>query len=229
MQIDLAADDLMSSVPAYNTGFRSGPDQFRQKQAKGNLPSQEGGIFGGGSYAADAVGAYKAPTPSLPPQSFVGGGAAQQSSRPKGNQSSVEGGIFAPVPSSEPPPSSRSNRSNQSSIQVWGAQRRAQLQPPLTLPLSLPLTLPLSLPLTLPLTLPRVVSSARRRPSASRRRRSSTPIAVPFPEGSLAEAWRLQRRGVVRRGEACEARRGVVRRGEACEARRGVVRRGEEW
>jgi len=120
VQIDLAVNDLLSSVPDYNTGFRSGPDQFRQKQAKGNLPSQEGGIFGGGSYAADANGSleyqqYARAAP--PPMSSVGSTAAQQSSRPKGNQSSIEGGIFGQAASQDAPPSSRSNRSNQSSIQ----------------------------------------------------------------------------------------------------------------
>ena len=119
VQVDLAINDLLSSQPEYTTGFRSGAEGFRAKQAKGNLPSQEGGIFGGGSYQAEAEGLPShRPAQPMPPQSQAGGMVAQQSSRPKGNQPSVEGGIFAPMdPSAAPPPSSRSNRSNKSSVE----------------------------------------------------------------------------------------------------------------
>lgn len=119
VQVDLAINDLLSSQPEYTTGFRSGAEGFRAKEAKGNLPSQSGGIFGGGSYQAEAEGLpSNRPAAPMPPQSQAGGTAAQQSSRPKGNQSSVQGGIFAPMePTDAPPPSSRSNRSNKSSIE----------------------------------------------------------------------------------------------------------------
>lgn len=122
VQTDLAVNDLLSSQPEYTTGFRSGAEGFRAKQAKGNLPSQQGGIFGGGSYEADAEGqldSYRQNKPAQPAPSMGGGSAAQPSNRPKGNQSSIEGGIFGGMDAA-PPPSSRSdkgNRSNQSSIQ----------------------------------------------------------------------------------------------------------------
>ena len=58
VQVDLAINDLLSSQPEYTTGFRSGAEGFRAKEAKGNLPSQAGGIFGGGSYQAEAEGLH---------------------------------------------------------------------------------------------------------------------------------------------------------------------------
>lgn len=122
VQADLAINDLIFSVPTYSTGFRSGAEGFRVKQAKGNLPSQQGGIFGGGSYEADAQGQLDSYRKSGQPEAqpaLGGGSAAQPSNRPRGNQSSVEGGIFAPMDAA-PPPSSRpdgGNKSNRSSVQ----------------------------------------------------------------------------------------------------------------
>lgn len=94
VQSELAITDLMSSMPEYSTAFRSGDLGFRQKQAKGNMPSEAGGIFGGGSYAADAQGLLdvqpRAPAaPHHAPVSQAGGTAAMPSMRPKGNQPSM--------------------------------------------------------------------------------------------------------------------------------------------
>ena len=116
--LGLCISDLLSTQPQYGTGFSSGPETLKtNKGAKGNLPSQSGGIFGGGSYAADAMQEQGG---ALPQASSPGRAVArtEPSARPKGNQSSIPGGIFGEAdPSQQPPPSSRSNRSNQSSIQ----------------------------------------------------------------------------------------------------------------
>ena len=53
IEVGLIAVDLLQCMPEYGTGFRSGDDGFKMKGAKGNQPSQAGGIFGGGAYEAD--------------------------------------------------------------------------------------------------------------------------------------------------------------------------------
>ena len=122
VEIALAVSDLMSSKPTYGGVFNSGPEAFKVKgDGKNNKPSQAGGIFGGGAFAADADGdmasyRQKAPSMALPsqPDAVV---------RPRGNQSSIEGGIFGGEQMQEnvPAPASNrgggTNRSNQSSIQ----------------------------------------------------------------------------------------------------------------
>jgi len=118
VEIGIAVQDLMNSTPQYGTGFNSGGDGFRKTGAKGNQPSQAGGIFGGGSYEADArneLPPNRGQPSSQPLQDF-----GQQGQRPRGNQSSIAGGIFG---DEAPPPSSRpngggggGNKSNQSSI-----------------------------------------------------------------------------------------------------------------
>merc|ERR1719473_340909 len=54
--VPLIVQDLLTNVPEYSTGFNSGQEAIKTtKGARGNLPSQSGGIFGGGSYEADAA------------------------------------------------------------------------------------------------------------------------------------------------------------------------------
>lgn len=120
IEIAVAVADLVASVPQYGGGFRSGDEGFKAKGAKGNLPSQEGGIFGGGSYEADAA---NVPMDSYRPAAApVAPGAAPSMevpvSRPKGNQSSIAGGIFGSEGAAQAAPTSNrsNNKSNQSSI-----------------------------------------------------------------------------------------------------------------
>ena len=120
--IELAVYDLKQSEEQYNgqdLPFRSGEETLGRGGGgnKSNVSSLgAGGIFGGGSYEADArsdrgsVMAGGAP-PAAPMQQ-----PASPSGRPRGNQSSIAGGIFGENTEAQPPPSSRSNRSNQSSI-----------------------------------------------------------------------------------------------------------------
>lgn len=120
VEIGIAVRDLMSSVPSYGGAFNSGDDGFKNKGAKGNLPSQEGGIFGGGAYSADAYNEVYAP-PSARPTPAQSAYAPPESQRPRGNQSSIAGGIFggeSAVAAAPPPPSSGAggNKSNKSSI-----------------------------------------------------------------------------------------------------------------
>ena len=119
IEIGVAVADLVASVPSYNGGFRSGEEGFKMKGAKGNQPSQEGGIFGGGAYMADANGMaadYPKRGPSVP---MAAPSMEMGFQKPKNNQSSIEGGIFGTGGAPSAPPSSRSsrNRSNQSSIE----------------------------------------------------------------------------------------------------------------
>lgn len=126
VEYQLIVADLTGAMPQYTTGFNSGNEAVKtNKGAKANRSSQEGGIFGGGSYEADANGVAppnaRAPAPPMmaPPQMM-----AAPSSRPKGNQSSIPGGIFggeaeaAVSPRGRPvPPQSGGNKSNKSSIE----------------------------------------------------------------------------------------------------------------
>jgi len=119
--IELIVQDLLESRPEYGTGFNSGSDGLKaNKGAKGNLPSQAGGIFGGGSYEADAQLAKGGPPPQMPayaqPTQPTHDPAAP-AQRPRGNQSSIVGGIFGEGPPAAPASNrATSNRSNQSSI-----------------------------------------------------------------------------------------------------------------
>jgi hypothetical protein len=134
VQISLAVSDLLSTQPAYGGPFKSGDDGFKiNPTSKSNRPSQEGGIFGGGSYEADAAGdalSARRGAAAPPPQASM---AAAPSSRPKGNQPSVPGGIFAPAAENVPgPQSTRSNKSNQSSIAggIFGSAEPLQAPAP---------------------------------------------------------------------------------------------------
>lgn len=122
--INFIIEVLYSGVQQYSsTLFSSGPPPPVPKQTHGNLSSQEGGIFGGGSYEADARASardmYARPSSGLSTESHSerGGNHAQLPIRPRGNQSSIAGGIFggaAEVADSQQ--DRRVSKSNESSI-----------------------------------------------------------------------------------------------------------------
>jgi len=136
--VALAVDDLLSSQEQYTSVmFKSGVDKMMDSPTKGgnqsNRSSQQGGIFGGGAYSADAAGGgYGAPPPSVSaPVAQFEMAAAQE--KPRGNQSSIAGGIFGEADQSAPP-SSRGggNKSNKSSIEggIFGtAMENMPMQP----------------------------------------------------------------------------------------------------
>lgn len=114
--IDLIIADLTGAQQQYGTLFNSGDEPVKANlKSRGNLPSQEGGIFGGGSYASDAKMELGAPRGGAPPPPTPPIASAAPAERQRGNQSSITGGIFGAA-ALQPPPSSRANRSNQSSI-----------------------------------------------------------------------------------------------------------------
>jgi len=119
VNVKMAVDDLVHSLPQFSTGFNSGNDSgLKAGGNKSNKSSMEGGIFGGGSYEADSRGAeplsHRGAAP--PDYQMEQGGRGQMSNRPKGNQSSVAGGIFGSDESSAPKSSGGGNKSNKSSI-----------------------------------------------------------------------------------------------------------------
>jgi len=143
----LAVDDLVGSMQQYTgTMFKSGQDPLDKAIGGGNKSNQSslgaGGIFGGGAFEADARGGGKPAMPSgapammqAPPQ------MAQVSDRPRGNNSSIPGGIFGGEEQlANAPPSSRGggNKSNQSSIQggIFGEQQAPSYQPKANKPYS---------------------------------------------------------------------------------------------
>jgi hypothetical protein len=106
-EIELALSDLLSTAPQQASHLPSGVDNFKKVEGKANQPSQAGGIFGGGVYAAESaqtekyeaqqrrkaaeplspISAANAP-PQAPPlqmPEFV---------KPVNNASSIVGGIF---------------------------------------------------------------------------------------------------------------------------------------
>jgi len=114
--IDLIIADLTGAQQQYGTLFNSGDEPVKANlKSRGNLPSQEGGIFGGGSYASDANSERGAPQSNAPPPPTPPMQPEAAVERPRGNMSSIAGGIFGDA-APPPPNSSRSNRSNQSSI-----------------------------------------------------------------------------------------------------------------
>ena len=117
VEVAVAAADLFSTLPAYVTGFTSGYEPEVKKGGNSNRPSQEGGIFAGGSYEADAAGtAFRQPPPAMNVQPRDDPASAPR--KPKGNESSVPGGIFSAAEPKAPSgqDSSRCNRSNRSSV-----------------------------------------------------------------------------------------------------------------
>lgn len=54
VEIEVAVQDLLQSVPQYTTLIEGKDLGNIAGQSKGNKPSQEGGIFGGGCYAAES-------------------------------------------------------------------------------------------------------------------------------------------------------------------------------
>jgi len=91
----------------------------------GNRPSAPGGIFGGGVYESDAHFAQKAQVASLaPPAPFE---QARPVERPRGNQSSVEGGIFGEGPAADESPRKGKVQNNRSSLSggIFGQDENA--------------------------------------------------------------------------------------------------------
>jgi len=130
MDIKLAVADLLISQTTYDSGFNSGVESLGVHGGgnKSNKPSQVGGIFGGGSYEADSRGEPPAHSHRGAPSSgFEARAPFEQVQRPRGNQSSVQGGIFGEEPENLPMPSQRGggNQSNKSSIEggIFGEAR----------------------------------------------------------------------------------------------------------
>ncbi len=137
--VQLAVDDLINSsnvvAKEQHAGnvFKSGEDRLDRVSGGGNMSNRsslgQGGIFGGGAYEADAgrkgyAAAAPAPPSHAPPTTSQpaapGFEAAVQ--RPRGNQSSIPGGIFGGEAelASQPPQTAASspggNKSNRSSV-----------------------------------------------------------------------------------------------------------------
>lgn len=118
--IKLAVDSMLSNTPEYGVLVAGSAPAPVVNRGKGNLPSQEGGIFGGGVYQQDAtmdIANQKTNRQAFRPVQLPALEDLQGQQRPKGNQSSVEGGIFGMEDSTrQGPPAQKSNRSNQPSI-----------------------------------------------------------------------------------------------------------------
>lgn len=101
-------------MPQYDTLMQGKDLPQIAGSGQGNRPSQEGGIFGGGSYEADSRNLL----PPRGPPSSTGGAmpAVPIFRKPVNNESSIEGGIFGTGGGVEATPSQRSNRSNESSV-----------------------------------------------------------------------------------------------------------------
>eukprot|EP00325_Prymnesiales_sp_UTEX-LB-985_P009662 CAMPEP_0174714336 /NCGR_PEP_ID=MMETSP1094-20130205/17566_1 /TAXON_ID=156173 /ORGANISM="Chrysochromulina brevifilum, Strain UTEX LB 985" /LENGTH=285 /DNA_ID=CAMNT_0015913673 /DNA_START=52 /DNA_END=910 /DNA_ORIENTATION=+ len=136
VEIKLAVNDLMGSLPDFQPAFNSGAHEIGRGSAggnKSNAPSQSGGIFDGGSYAADARGDAMPPShrgPSAP--SVREPFSAEAPARPRGNQSSVQGGIFNQEPLAvENSARGDGNKSNKSSISggIFGEEAPHALAP----------------------------------------------------------------------------------------------------
>lgn len=137
VEVDLAVQDLLESMPQYSTLLKGKDLANIAGRGVGNRSSQEGGIFGGGCYAADAqrealtsnkraaVSNPIVPPAEAPPPAF---------SKPVNNASSIQGGIFGgeePAGPGSPPGKQRSNRSNQSSVEggIFGSAYEVRAPP----------------------------------------------------------------------------------------------------
>jgi len=117
--IDYAVADLLSSQPQYSTLLKGADLVNVSGRGRGNRSSQEGGIFGGGSYAAESerenLSARNRPPTSERP--VLAPPTVPTFRKPVNNESSIEGGIFGSGDAAgNPPPTGRTNRSNQSSV-----------------------------------------------------------------------------------------------------------------
>jgi len=109
----------LSSAAVFDQRAAPPPSRGNEAGNRGNRSSMEGGIFGGGVYESDARRASRPGMPAaqvevqyqVPPDVLA---AAQQ--RPRGNQSSVEGGIFGDAPMEASPRADMKKNSNQSSV-----------------------------------------------------------------------------------------------------------------
>ena len=118
VEVELAVADLLGSMPQFSTLLQGKDLANIAGQSKGNRPSQEGGIFGGGSYAAeserDALKARNRPGLSNP--IVQPAPVAPTFTKPVNNASSIQGGIFGEQSAPVAPPSRTGRNSNQSSI-----------------------------------------------------------------------------------------------------------------
>uniref|UniRef100_A0A6V4TDN4 EF-hand domain-containing protein n=1 Tax=Prymnesium polylepis TaxID=72548 RepID=A0A6V4TDN4_9EUKA len=126
VEIDMAVHDLLSSQPQYSTLLQGKDLANIAGQSKGNRPSQEGGIFGGGCYASESEREILAARnrPALSNPTVAPPAMPATFSKPVNNASSIQGGIFgAEGGGASPPKPNRSNRSNQSSVEggIFGA------------------------------------------------------------------------------------------------------------
>lgn len=120
VNVQLAASDLIEAAETYDGAvFNSGPEKCSGGGNKSNNPSQEGGIFGGGAFAADAGGrAYQRPVGGQMPMSNAAPAMpAAPVEKPRGNQSSIAGGIFGEDDGAPPTRGGGGNKSNRSSIE----------------------------------------------------------------------------------------------------------------
>lgn len=118
--IKLAIESMLSNTPEYGVLVGGSAPAPVMNRGQGNRPSQEGGIFGGGVYQQDAtkeIASQKMNRQAFRPVQLPALEDLQGQQRPRGNESSIEGGIFGNEgPSSQGPPSQKTNRNNQSSI-----------------------------------------------------------------------------------------------------------------
>ena len=100
VEVDLAVADLLGSMPQFSTLLQGKDLANIAGQAKGNRPSQEGGIFGGGCYAAeserDALTARNRPGLSNPV--VASAPVAPAFNKPVNNASSIQGGCVRHSP-----------------------------------------------------------------------------------------------------------------------------------
>lgn len=121
VEIDFAMSNLIESLPQYDTLLKGGDPDKVAVRGQNNRPSQVGGIFGGGCYAAESERENTRNRPPMPPPAKPYEAAPFEPpplefKRPVQNASSIDGGIFGQGAAESVPPPSRSNRSNQSSV-----------------------------------------------------------------------------------------------------------------
>ena len=137
--LGVAVDDLASVLEEGNQAFgggvfKSGTDRLDHASAggnKSNRSSEQGGIFGGGAFEADASRDGYHPAARAPPP--VASYSDELAPKPRGNQSSIPGGIFGDQEGSMAPPSSRGdgNKSNRSSVEggIFATEGPPTMQP----------------------------------------------------------------------------------------------------
>ena len=106
VDINLIITDLLGSVPTYSTGFNSGNDTFRGGGNKSNRSSAGRHLWRRLLTPPTPRAAFLRPATALrrtsrrPPLAVADDGSAR---KPRGNQSSIEGGIFGNAAPLAPP------------------------------------------------------------------------------------------------------------------------------